>query len=282
MKQSSANPRPEPLPKSDFDAQAHRFDRRAGVPGLAVRALARAVAELVPAGEGLLLDLGAGTGKIGARLAAADRRYVGLDLSLSMLGAFHARLRRSARRGLLVQADADRPWPIASGAARAVFASRAAHRLAEEPMVAEILRVAHPRGAVFLLGRVQREPESWRTEMRREMRRLLAEHGLEGRGGEQNRQRLITRLERAGSETLPARIVASWRVRERPADSLAGWSGQTGLAGTAVTPRVRREVLERLETWAKERWGELEISRDAIEAYELVAIRIPPRSGGDT
>jgi SAM-dependent methyltransferase len=241
--------------------------------------VAHTLADLVPAGGGLVLDLGAGTGRIGARLAAAGLGYVGLDLSLSMLGAFRARLKRGRQRGLLVQADADRPWPIASGTVQAIFASRAAHRLAEEHVVAEILRVADSRVAIFLLGRVQREPECWRAELRREMRRLLAEHGVEGRSGEQNRQRLIARLERAGGEALPARVVASWRVRERPADALAGWRGQTGLAGTAVEPGVRQEVLERLEAWAMERWGELEISRDATDAYELVAIRIPPQSG---
>ena len=102
-----------------FDPQALEFDRRAGIPGAAVSAVARSLLEITRLDPlDLFLELGAGTGEIGAALAAAGVRYAGLDLSLGMLRVFQGR----RAPGLLVQADADRPWPIRAGAVRAVFA----------------------------------------------------------------------------------------------------------------------------------------------------------------
>ena len=77
-------------PKVTFDAQAADFDRRAGLPAGAARRIAAAVMELAPAGRGVLLDLGAGTGQIGEHLSRGARGtgYVGLDLSGPMLDVF--------------------------------------------------------------------------------------------------------------------------------------------------------------------------------------------------
>ena len=141
--------------------------------------------------------------------------------------------------------------------------------------MAETLRAAHPGGAVFVLGRVRREPESVRASLRREMRRLLAEYGVKGRGGEQARKRLVMAFAARGGWPLPTEPVASWPVRERAAESLASWRSKPGLAGTAIPYDVQREVLDRLEAWARQTYGDLETYRDAIESYELTAVRIP-------
>ncbi len=61
-----------------FDLQADRFDRRAGLPADAVGAVAEALLALAsPAPGEIVLELGAGTGEIGAVLAARGRRYIG-------------------------------------------------------------------------------------------------------------------------------------------------------------------------------------------------------------
>jgi len=255
-----------------FDSQAGGFDRRAGLPPAAVDRIARTLREICP--EGTLLELGAGTGEIGAALIAAGSGYAGLDLSLSMLGVFRG---RSGRAPLLL-ADAGRPWPVRAGCARAVFASRSAHRLAMDGLVAETLRAAHPDGAVFVLGRVRRERESLRSVLRRQMRRLLAEHGVEGRsGGEEAGRSLLAAFEARGGVLLEPRTAASWTVQERAADSLASWRGKPGLAGMAVDPEIKRQVLARLEVWTRETFATLDITREATEAYELAAVRLPVR-----
>ncbi len=83
-----------------FDDQAVDFDRRAGLPADACRAVAEAVAEtaenLAIDLPGPLLDLGAGTGEIGVQLAHGKRPYLGLDLSVPMLASFRLKLADAA------------------------------------------------------------------------------------------------------------------------------------------------------------------------------------------
>lgn len=255
----------------DFDGQAADFDRRAGLPSGAVERIAGAVVLLAELGpRDLLLELGAGTGEIGVRLAAQVPRYVGIDRSWPMLDAF--RLRRPA--GYLVQADADRSWPLRDGRVRAFFLSRSAHLMRREHLVAEALRVAHHGGAVLILGHVRRERDSVRAALRREMRRLLAEHGIEGRSGSRSRRRLAAALVERGGRVLEPRRAASWPVLEVAAESLAAWRAKPGLAGRPLAPEIRDRVLRRLEAWARERYGDVETARPSTEHYELEAVRL--------
>jgi SAM-dependent methyltransferase len=263
-----------------FDHQAASFAERAGLPPQEAAAVAAAVGGIVAGaadGGGVLLEVGAGSGEIGAGLAAApDLPYLGLDLSLPMLVRFRARL-RPAVAGRLVRADAGAGWPLPAGRVGAVFLSRAAHLLDGDHLAAEVRRTAHPGGAWLLLGRVRREPESVRATLRREMRRLLAAAGVAGRSGEQAHDRLLAALTAVGARPLPPRVVASWQVAERPAAALAAWRGKGGLAGVALPAAVQEEVLGRLEAWARRRWDDLDAPHEATERYELSGVRLPPR-----
>lgn len=273
-----------------FDRQAADFDQRAGLPAEAARRIAAVLAELAPAGSGVVLDLGAGTGQIGEHLARGRSRYLGVDLSLPMLAIFLRKLGRHklGRRKfggrqlgavagcVLVQADAGASWPIAGGKVDLVFLSRAAHLLPPAVLVEEAVRVASPEGAVVVFGGVRSEPKSLRAVLRHEMRRLLAEHGgVEARKARESQLRLAAALAERGGEALPVRTAASWTVVERARDALAAWRAKRGLGGRAVTPEVQENVLRRLEDWIRERYGSLDVARDAIERYELTAIRLP-------
>lgn len=268
-----------------FDGQAADFDLRAGLPVGVARRIAAALAELVPTRSGVVLDLGAGTGQIGEHLsrgcgARRSSRYLGMDISGPMLAVFRRRL-GSGAAARLVQADAGVPWPIASGRIHLVCLSRAAHLLPLAVLVDEALRVACPEGAVIVFGRVASEPESLRAVLRRQMRRLLAEHGVEGRQAGEAQRKIAAALAQRGSEALPLQTAASWTVVHRAADALAAWRAKAGLAGRAVTPEIQQSVLHRLEDWIRESYGSLDVERDATERYELAAIRLPKRSRGN-
>ncbi|RMH22677.1 MAG: methyltransferase domain-containing protein [Acidobacteria bacterium] len=266
-----------------FDRQARSFDRRAGLPPGVAQRVAAAVVELLAAarprgaaGGGLLLELGAGTGEIGAELALRAPRYVGFDLSPAMLARFRRR-RGRPRSAWLVAADGDATWPFRDRTARLIFASRAAHLLAPEPLVGEILRLADDAGALLVAGRVRRAPISLRDELRRELRRRLAARGVEARRGGASLRRLRDALVAHGGEPLPPRVVAAWEVVERPDDALAAWRAKDGLAGVALEPELRRAVLDELAAWARTRYGALAYQRTSEERYELAAIRLPAR-----
>ena len=267
-----------------FDGQAADFDLRAGLPAGVGPRVAAALVELALAGSGVILDLGAGTGQIGEHLARECRsrgrsRYVGIDVSGPMLAVFRRKL---GAGGALVRADAGVPWPIASGRARLVFLSRAAHLLPPAVLVEETLRVASPEGAMAVFGGVRSEPDSLRAIVRREMRRLLAEHGVEPRRAGDSQHRLADALAERGGEVLPVYTAAAWTVVHRAGDALAAWRAKSGLGGRAVTPEVQDSVLRRLEDWIRERYGSLDVARDATERYELVAVRLPELSTRST
>jgi SAM-dependent methyltransferase len=262
-----------------FDGQAADFDLRAGLPAGVARQVAAALVELAPSGSGVILDLGAGTGQIGEHLVRGGSRYLGMDISGPMLAVFRRKL---GAGGVLVRADAGVPWPIAAGTVKLVFSSRAAHLLPPTLLVEEALRVASPEGALIVFGGVQSDPESLRAVVRREMRRLLAEHGVEARRAGDSRGRLAGALAERGGEVLPVRTAASWSVVHRAGDALAAWRAKSGLGGRAVTPEVQDSVLRRLEDWIRERYGNLDVARDATERYELAAVRLPKLSDRKT
>jgi SAM-dependent methyltransferase len=264
-----------------FDRQAVDFDRRAGLPAGAAQRVAVALEGLVPAGSDVVLDVGAGTGQIGLHLARGRSRYLGMDISGPMLAVFRRKL-GAAGRGALVRADAGVGWPVASGRVGLVFLSRAAHLLPLPVLVEESLRVASPAGAVVVLGGVRSPPESLRVVLRREMRRLLAEHGgVEGRRAFASRQSIADALAQRGGEVLAAQTAASWNVVHRAGDALDNWRAKAGLGGRVVAPEVQEKVLRQLEEWIRERYGSLSVAHDAVERYELAAVRLPQRAFPD-
>jgi hypothetical protein len=265
-------------PRFGFERPVEGLGRRSGLPLVAVERIAKAIVALAPSPTGQLLDVGAGTGEIGACLAyTPGLRYLALDLSLPTLHRFEGRLHGEGGRALLVRADADRTWPIQGGSVRLFFLSRAAHLLRLEPLVDEAVRTAHPEGAWVILGRVRREASSIRATLRRALHRLLGESGVESMSGETAQHLLAAALANRGGTSMPPRVVATWTTVERPSDPLAAWRKKAALAGIPLPAPMRTEVLDRLEAWARRRYGDLEVAREVGESYELSAVRLPAR-----
>ena len=96
---------------SAYDAIAPRFERDRALPDGVAEAVRAAVLGAAAAARPRILDLGAGSGRIGAPFVAAGDDYVGADLSLGMLQAFAARcggLRGWCRRMALRSRSATR------------------------------------------------------------------------------------------------------------------------------------------------------------------------------
>ncbi len=252
---------------SRFDEQAGTFDERTGVPLEARARVADAVVGFAAdAPRATLLEIGAGTGEIGAELATRVGRYVALDASPAMLERFHAR----APDAELVVGDADDRWPVDE--VDLVFGSRSLHLLALEHVVTELERVARP-GACLLVGRVARDPHGPQARLREELQRRLAERDLGGRRGEERTARLVAACVARGWEPIPVREVASWTRRWRASDSLASWAGKRGLAGAEPEDADKRTVLAEVRAWAAAQLGDLDAAHDSVQAYTLQGAR---------
>lgn len=212
------------------------------------------------------------------RLLPAGAYYLALDLSLAMLVELGRKLPagRPSPRPARVLADGSCRWPVEKGRAAAIFCSRAAHRLRGANFVEETRRVLRPGGVVFF-GALERSGESVRAALQHKMRRILAEtlgHG--GQAGdlaERDSRRRHRQLAAGLGGRLEVVAASSFEVFERPADSLAGWRSKQGLAGLEVTLEQQDEVLDRLQEWAREQYGDLNTPRPAIEQYQLTIVR---------
>jgi ubiquinone/menaquinone biosynthesis C-methylase UbiE len=260
---------------ASFDPQADTYDRRAGLPKQHCRAIAQAVRRLAGARSGdLLLEVGAGTGMLGTWLAGPLLRYIGLDLSYSMLAAFRRRLACQGNTPLLVQADGNKPWPLAQGTVKVIFSSRALHLLDLAHVVDESRRVALPDGASLIIGRTQRPADSPSTRMQQAVRRLLLQHGFTSRDGKQHQRQLLTAFEHRGATALDPLVVVRWSVTWTPWQSIAAWESKPGLGGLDLCPAAKRAILDELRSWAQSTFGDLHREVTCEEAYVLQGVRL--------
>lgn len=238
--------------------------------GLAVSSrVASVVMELVaPKSGDVVLELGAGTGEIGAHLADGGGRYVGLDASANMLRVGRDR----TARGLLLAADCDGCWPICDGVVACVFASRVAHLLDVEHVVREVLRVGGD-DVWWITGRTRRDPKGFREELRERMRLALRDRGYQPRGGRTAAERFAEAMQVAGGVAIGAVEVASWVHRGTASAVIEGWRDKQSLGGVRVDASVRDAILDEVAGWARERFGGLDAPLESNEGYVLNLVR---------
>lgn len=259
-----------------YDDQAAAFDERAGVPQDAVEAVAAALVEVVGPVEGQRwLEVGAGTGGLSLPLLRLPIRYTGFDRSAAMLEVFRERADAAGLAAHLHVADGNGRWPAKDAGTDVVFSARALHHLDPGHAAAETLRVLRAPGGWLVLGRVRRPPDSPRSVLRRQMRRMLEARGFAGRSHEQRAGAVFAALERAGGRRTEPRVAARWSHPHRPADSIASWKGKSGLAGIEVPADVKAQVLAELTDWAQAEYGDLHQPLEQEESFELDAVRVP-------
>jgi ubiquinone/menaquinone biosynthesis C-methylase UbiE len=270
-----------------FDRDAAGYDERAGFPLGKRSEIARAFATLsgLVAGD-VLLELGAGTGQLGACFPALGLQYVGLDASAPMLEVFERRRPAGDPPIRLIRADVDADWPLRSASVRAVFSSRAVHLFHQEHVVSETLRVAHGPGATFTLGRVQRDELSMRSVLRREMRAMLVARGFAPRDGDRGQRRVLEAFRARGATPLGPIAAARWPVRSSAANVLDDWRQKRGLGGCEPPEASKAAILADLAEWSAARFGSLDAPDESEERYVLEGVVLPARQSpagrGDT
>jgi ubiquinone/menaquinone biosynthesis C-methylase UbiE len=217
-------------------------------------------------GAGRVLDLGAGTGRIGEAFVAAGDAYVALDRSMRMLAHFAKKV--TARGDLLpsmVQADGRR-LPFSESTFEAVLVVQVVSGwTAWHQLMREAQRVLRPGGAV-VLGETMAPPDGLDAQMREHLSEILAERGVkEHRAGRQRasaRDWLASRVRRI-HEVTPAR----WEVSRSPRDFLARHA--TGARFAALPEPIKDDALRRLGEWAITTFGTLDAGRTEQHAFLL-------------
>ena len=263
-----------------FDGQAPCFDRRAGLPAGAARAVARVVLETAaPGPDDVLVELGAGTGEIGQHLIESIR-YVGIDRSETMLELFREKLASADNaRVRLSRTDANRLWPVGDESAAVVFASRVAHLFDAEHLVAELQPVCRSRGH-FLVGRVIRDPGGVKSRLRRQRGLVLRQHGVAPRDADEATERAVGELVARGAARIKARSVAAWTASASVREILAACDVVGAMGGKQLGAATRARVLTEVESWAASEMGDLDEVASWGEQYALEGVRMadPPRS----
>jgi len=261
-----------------FDREAATYDSRAGIPVEKRSEIVQSLAKLsgLVAGD-VLLELGAGTGQLGACFPALGLQYVGLDASAPMLEVFERHRPQGEPSVQLIEVDVDADWPVRSASVRAVFSSRAVHLFGLEHVVTETLRVALGPGATFTLGRVQRDEHSIRNVLRREMRAMLVARGFVPRDGDRGQRRMLEAFRARGAAPLGPIAAASWPVRSSATTVLDAWRAKPGLGGCEPPESSKAAILADLEDWAVARFGSLDAPDESEERYILEGVVLPAR-----
>jgi ubiquinone/menaquinone biosynthesis C-methylase UbiE len=256
-----------------FETLAPGYDARAGLPSGVGAAIAKAIVHVGGvAADDPVLELGAGTGEIGAYLAKLAPGYVGLDDSPAMLDLFRAKSEPASPR--LVVADANEPWPLPPASTQVIFASRVIHLLQPGHVVRETLRVSRP-GAYLMLGRVQREPGSPRERLRQRRQYLLREAGMHPRQGESGSRNVVALLTQAGWTNLGRHEAAAWTAETSVNEVLAGWNTLSRMGSVEVDKGTREQILREIRDWAAREIGELDRLVSHQERYVLDIVQRP-------
>jgi len=259
-----------------FDKQADIYDKRTGLGQLTAQKIAQALNQMIqPYLDGLLLEIGAGTGEIGYFLQDMPIEYVGIDLSEGMLDIYRKRFANSKKQPRLIQTDGNKRWPLENDSVSVFFSSRAMHQLEQDHVLNELQRLTHPNASVLILGNVKRNKNSVKTIMRKEMHKVMHELGMTEKSGQSNRKLLFEAIENLGGEKLPSVIASRWQVSHAPIESINSWKSVDGIAGQAVEEKVKAQILDTLTLNIQDKFTDLNQALEAEETYELNAIKLP-------
>jgi ubiquinone/menaquinone biosynthesis C-methylase UbiE len=245
---------------------AAAFERRRKLPEGIARSIRDAiVSETFPVERPRVLDLGAGTGRIGWPFVASGDAYIGLDLSFGMLHRFAERGRPVP---LLIQGDgAALPFADASFDAvilvQVLSGSRGWRRIA-----AEARRVLRSSG-VLVTGQTVAPADGIDARMKQQAARIVEDLGAspyQSKSGDQARDWL-----RQSATVTRTLTVGTWIDQRTPGRFIERHG--TGARFASLDEPVRQAALHRLTTWGVTTFGSLDAAFDETFNFQLQFFR---------
>jgi ubiquinone/menaquinone biosynthesis C-methylase UbiE len=261
---------------SRFDSVALSFDRHRALPDEAAQEIRRVILATVNAStRPRLLDIGAGTGRLGRTFVQAGDDYVAADLSLGMLREFKRKTDDGhCQTSLLVLANGEQ-LPFRDGSFDAVILVQIFGGLqCWRRLLGEARRVLNQSG-VLLMGQSLIPPNGIDEQMKRRVKELFAERNLplEWQSTRENVQQW---LEVTATQSTHI-IAATWRTSRTPRDFIGRRS--SGAQFSMLPATVKSEILEKLSDWAAESFGSLDAVFTEQHEFELRAFKFEDVGG---
>lgn len=259
-----------PAAVSPYDVIAAGFERQRRLPDRVAQSVRGAVLTAVAnVDRPRILDVGAGTGRIGWPFVASGDDYVGADLSGGMLRVFATRP-LDGKAAVIVRADG-RALPFAAASFDAVLLISVFANVADaRPLVDEARRVLRPRGAL-IIGRTAAPGVGIDERLKQHLDQLLDQRmpRARRRTGREEAASSLTAI----ASTTTAQIIASWTVARSPRGFLERHAN--GARFRQLPNAVREDVLHALACWAKTEFGTLDATFSETHRFEMQFFRFP-------
>jgi ubiquinone/menaquinone biosynthesis C-methylase UbiE len=248
-----------------YDVVAPSFDRHRAMPAGVPEAIRAAILETVHVSSPRLLDLGAGSGRIGAPFVAAGDDYVGVDLSAGMLREF---AERSADRARLVQADGA-GLPFRDAAFDAVLLVQVFGGLRGwRKFIAEARRVLRPGGAL-ILGRTDMPPDGLDARMKERLAAILNE--LDAGQDRANARGEIEQSLASAARRHDSVTAAAWTATRTPQGFIERHG--SGARFSQLAAPVKAQAMRELSAWAAAAFGSLDRVFSEPHSFKLQVFR---------
>jgi len=247
-----------------YDVVAPSFDHHRRLPDGVPQTIRAAILGILAAPAPRLLDIGAGSGRIGAAFIAAQNDYIGVDLSAGMLSEF-ARRERDAR---LVQANGEQ-LPFRDAAFDAVLLVQVFGGLSGwRRVMSEARRVLRPRGAI-IIGRTQMPADGIDARMKRRLDSILEACGR-GEHRANARAEVVAWLA-ANAHNRDTVTAATWTATRTPHGFMDRHGGGARFAQLPQSMRAR--VMDQLGEWAAVTFGSATREFAEPHSFELDVFR---------
>ena len=253
---------------SAFDATAATFDRYRSLPAGVPEAIRAAIWDtLRPFNLSRVLEIGAGTGRIGKAFVTAGDHYVGIDISLAMLQQFAC----NCAGCFLAQADG-RQLPFRDGAFDMVLLMQVLGGVGDWlSIVSESRRVLRTGGSV-IVGHTISPEQGVDAQLKRRLAAILEEMGVSCHRPQKARRQALAWLESSAARNVCTQA-ALWNVITTPQEFLA--RHRTG-ARFAALPRIAQEqALMQLMSFAIATFGSLDAGFQEERSFHLDMFEFP-------
>ncbi len=252
-----------------FDRAADYYDATRDLPEpLASDGIAAILRYARPRPDALVLEVGAGTGRISSPLLQQGTRLIGLDLSRPML----QRLRAKQPSARVAEANAVR-LPFAAEQFDGLLTIHVLHLVGRwREALREIRRVLRP-GAAYVNSWHWHAGDSVDQTLRNYWRSRVEAHGAEWRRpGIQSREELLDELRRMGAEVEEV-VVTRYTTALTPQSVVEGIASRVFSDTWEVPEAVFDVTINELRAWAEATLGDLNAPRQEEHQFLLDVAR---------